>query len=1423
VTDPVADDLHAWADEIAGPGSTAYANALTAAALADIATQRASRSTLQAQVKTKTKTRDDVKAAAQTSEQTLAGYTGQNLPLTAVLTAGASTITGSFASAQAAAGGWIQATSVTLGTGLVITASTDKITATAHGLANGDLVTVTAVTGPTTLHAGASYYVVSATTNDFKLALTPGGSAIDIDANGTVTVTKPGLQAGTLVTDWETGTLTLSKPATSSGSFTVSVQTGSLAVQDATIAALTAQKAALTAELATISDGTAILDAITDGRAALVAAGHYLAPRTIARDGSTDQTSAIQTWLGTVPDGAGPFTPNYAHWWRSSTYRVDGTITLSGRNNLRWDHHGSTFTAGVTGSATRVHISVEGCTQTRIVRAKIRGSLPAGTPAFSSTYAGQHGIQVLDGANVVIDRPDIDGVYGSGIRIGRTTTDPNVVKIIGAGTVGRCGNHALGVAACDGLEWTTVAMGATGRDTIAVSPASGIVCDGVNLHDFRITGAVTDSAYFSIDGAGAGKINNLTIDGVTADAAHGPLIANIVAQTSGTPHTNVTITDNVGAGSYVSTSRAAWVLTNATNLIFTGNTQAFTQQSGQDVMYGLRGTTIGGTVTVSGNTLTHAVDEAIIDGSPKPGRSGTITITAPTSLGPFTQGVSLGAGIQFTAGHSAGGETWTHSTPAGGQALPTGVTFSSAGLLSGTPGSTTAGTYTHRFTVTDSLSQTTYVDLTFKVVADLAITTASLAFTVGTPSVATLAAVGGTTPYHWSLSTGTLPSGFTLDDDGDLHWDGTGTAGTPSRTFKVTDSAATPDTDTKAVTLNIAATAGAFKITAPTTLGPFAPGVSLGAGVSFASSGGTGTVTWTHSTPSGGDALPSGLTFSSAGVLAGTPAASTAGSYTHRFTATDSSGTPQSVFVDLTFKVKTDLTIVTTTLGPYVKGTDATDDLDASGGTGTKHWSTVGSLPAGFTLDDDGTLHVNGSSIVKGSTDVTFKVTDEFSPTPDTDTQKITLSVSTSSGTTWKPYITPVTRTWVGLSGAKGETVWADLLAKGVPLKIVRIPAEGATVNPAKGQWDWTGVDNRVSKALGLGLEVNLMPTYFPKWLVGSNSHAVPGDATFAQVVAWWSEFLGRIANRYCRGGSDNPSFIKTGAYVTHIEQQNEPNMDVYFHVTDGGAVMDHYADLVAAGYDAAKDVTGWCTVGCGASGVHTINDSFGAALTKMLARWKATGYKQHARGWTDKPVDALYAHPYCGGRLGSTGQNMPYLDCKNNATYNSFANWVPIMANVAKAAGLGVCRIHGTEFGGGHMPDATTSYGRHGNNPKGPAGGAGDSNTGAVGSNGGDPERKIASEPEMYRHTRNGYRAWGGLDAWPTGSNLTPFDGDPDDQLGALHFFAGIDIDTTDNNGVPTFDWDNHYGLYSDSTPPVPKRLSGSANDAWDALIELA
>ncbi len=87
----------------------------------------------------------------------------------------------------------------------------------------------------------------------------------------------------------------------------------------------------------------------------------------------------------------------------------------------------------------------------------------------------------------------------------------------------------------------------------------------------------------------------------------------------------------------------------------------------------------------------------------------------------------------------------------------------------------------------------------------LAITTTSLPNgTVGTAYSTTLAATGGTTPYTWSLTSGTLPSGLSLNaSTGAINGTPTATASATSLTFKVTDSETPAQTNSATLSLTV--------------------------------------------------------------------------------------------------------------------------------------------------------------------------------------------------------------------------------------------------------------------------------------------------------------------------------------------------------------------------------------------------------------------------------------------------------------------------------------------------------------------------------------------------------------------------------------------------------------------------------------------
>ncbi len=175
-------------------------------------------------------------------------------------------------------------------------------------------------------------------------------------------------------------------------------------------------------------------------------------------------------------------------------------------------------------------------------------------------------------------------------------------------------------------------------------------------------------------------------------------------------------------------------------------------------------------------------------------------------------------------------------------------------------------------------------------VAPIAVTTSSLANgTAGSAYSATLQASGGTSPYAWSLASGSLPAGLALSASGTIN--GTPTSsGASSFKVAVKDSASTPQSASAALTITVATTAptptpAALKLMTTTLAGGTA---GSGYSTTLQASGGTSPYTWSLASGS----LPAGLALSTSGVISGTPSASVASSFS--VTVKDSESTPQS-------------------------------------------------------------------------------------------------------------------------------------------------------------------------------------------------------------------------------------------------------------------------------------------------------------------------------------------------------------------------------------------------------------------------------------------------------------------------------------------------------------------------------------------------
>lgn len=141
----------------------------------------------------------------------------------------------------------------------------------------------------------------------------------------------------------------------------------------------------------------------------------------------------------------------------------------------------------------------------------------------------------------------------------------------------------------------------------------------------------------------------------------------------------------------------------------------------------------------------------------------TTTLTASGGLAPYTLAITAGA-------------------------LPDGLTLTAAtGVIAGTP--TTAGPYSFTITATDDMGETGTQAYSGTVTSPLAIAPGTLpTMTVGEAFTATLTPSGGTAPYTFSVSAGSLPDGLTLDGTTGVIAGTPTTAGPYSFTITATDS-----------------------------------------------------------------------------------------------------------------------------------------------------------------------------------------------------------------------------------------------------------------------------------------------------------------------------------------------------------------------------------------------------------------------------------------------------------------------------------------------------------------------------------------------------------------------------------------------------------------------------------------------------------
>jgi hypothetical protein len=277
--------------------------------------------------------------------------------------------------------------------------------------------------------------------------------------------------------------------------------------------------------------------------------------------------------------------------------------------------------------------------------------------------------------------------------------------------------------------------------------------------------------------------------------------------------------------------------------------------------------------------------------------------------------------------------------------LPPGLTLNpSTGAITGTP--TTAGTYNYTARVTDSTGA--HVDAACSITVappQLTLSCASGSAQVGVPYSSALVATGGVPPYTFSIVSGSLPPGLTLNPSTGAITGTPTTAGIYSYTARVTDSTGAHVDAACSITvaparLTLSCASGTAEVALPYSS-------------AFVASGGV--PPYTFSIVSG--SLPPGLTLNpSTGALTGTP--SSEGTFSFTVQVQDSQGNVATAGCSITV----------TTCGTSLSPIDNDTDFHEMGTQGEVIWfnshlqKLQGTIPS-----SDFQLHITGGQVLFGT------------------------------------------------------------------------------------------------------------------------------------------------------------------------------------------------------------------------------------------------------------------------------------------------------------------------------------------------------------------------------------------------------------------------------------------------------------------------
>ncbi|MGO8826497.1 MAG: fibronectin type III domain-containing protein [Acidimicrobiales bacterium] len=685
-----------------------------------------------------------------------------------------------------------------------------------------------------------------------------------------------------------------------------------------------------------------------------------------------ENASAVVSWAAPAWDGGAPISNQTVSGVADAAYTVTAFNSASGGTQLATCTTSGALSCTLTSltNGTTYYISIQagnaaGLSARSTPRVPVTPSIDPGPVSAVTAAAG-------DGQAAVSWTPGSTGQsaitnylvsYSSG---GSYTQFAHPASTATSTTVTGLSNGTT-------YTFEVAAVNAQGTGT-ASAPSNAVTPSGPTISSPALSGGEIGVAYDATPAVSGGTApytwsvtGGSLPDGLSIDPSTGEIAGT--PTTTGTATFTVEVTDAVNGTATQTESVDILSAPSFTSAPLTGG-EVGVAYAGTPAVSGGTGTY---TWSVTGGSLPDGLSldpsSGAVTGFPTAAGAATFTLVATDTDGGSAiqpESVEIVGGPAVTSAPLPGGEVGAadDATPAvsGGTApytwsvtggsLPEGLSIDpSSGAITGTP--TTPQTATFTLVVRDALGQEATQGESIAIATAPSITSEDLpGGEVGLSYDATPAADGGTAPYTWSVTEGSLPAGLILDPStGEITGTST-TTGTATFTLEATDADGESATQLESIDI---LTAVSF------TSAPL-PGGEVGAvyDATSAVSGGTGTYTWSLT----GGALPAGLILDpSTGEITGVP--TTAGTVTFTLTATDTDGGSAGQTESVDIAAAPSLTSPGFPAGEVGVAYDISPSV--SGGTGPYTWSTVGGpLPAGLSLDSS-TGEISGVPTAAGS------------------------------------------------------------------------------------------------------------------------------------------------------------------------------------------------------------------------------------------------------------------------------------------------------------------------------------------------------------------------------------------------------------------------------------------------------------------------